>query len=67
MDRTELVHMIALVGAAAGVEEGKQPGNKQRGFVMRHGVGTGKYRAGLAVETAAVSKEYLVFRGILLG
>ena len=34
---------------------------------MCNGIRAGKYRTGLTMKTAAVGKEYRVFRGVLLG
>ena len=67
VDGPELVHVVALIGSAAGIEKRKQTGNQQRGLVMRDGVWTGKYRTCLTVKTAAVCEKYRVLRRILPG
>ncbi len=65
MSWPKFVHMVALIGTAAGVQEGKQTGNQQSGFVVCYSVGTGKNRARLAVKAAAIGKKDRVFCRIL--
>ena len=67
VDRPELVHVVALVGAAAGVEEGEQARDQEGGFVVRDGVRPGEDGAGLAVEAAAIGEEDGILGGVLLG
>ena len=57
MDRTGLIHVVALVRAAACIEKREIPGDQQRGPVMRNRVRPGKHGTGLAVRTMAVSEE----------
>ena len=67
MDGAELIHVVALVGAAAGVEEREQAGDQERGFVVGNGVRPGEDGAGLAVEAAAIGEEDGIFGGVLFG
>ena len=64
--RAELVHVVGLIGAAAGVVEAHQRGDQQRRLVMRHAVRPGEHRAGLAMEAFAVGKEQRVLGRELL-
>ncbi len=57
VDWPQLVHVIGLVGAAAGVVETEQAGNQQRALVVRHRVGTGEHAAGLPVKSLAVGEQ----------
>ena len=57
MNRAQFVHMVTLVRAGAGVHEREHPGDKERRFVVRDRIGTGKYRAGLAVFALTVAEE----------
>ena len=52
-----LEEVVALVGAAAGVEEREHSGDQQRGFVVRNGVGTREDRNGLSVFAVAVGEK----------
>ena len=52
-----LEQVVALVRAAAGVEEREHAGDQQRGFVVRDGVGPGKDRCRLAVLAVGVGEE----------
>ena len=61
MHRSRLVHVVTLIGPAAGIEKEKISGNQQRCPVMRHGIGSGKNRTGLSVIAMAVGKEQGVF------
>ena len=62
----ELVHVVALVGAAAGVVEGVDPGNQQRALVVGDGVGASEDGTGFTVEALAVGEEQGVFGRELL-
>ena len=64
MDGAELVHMVALVRAAAGVHKREHTGNQQGRFVMRHRIWAGEYGAGLTVFSLAVAEEERVGGGI---
>ena len=57
MDRTKLIHVIALVGTRTGVHEREHPRNEQRTLVVRHGEGTGKYGTCFAVLSLTVTEE----------
>ena len=52
-----LEEVVALVRAAAGVEEREHAGDQQRRFVVRDGVGTCEDRGGLAVFAVRVGEE----------
>lgn len=64
MDGPELVHVVALVRAAAGVHEREHARNQQGGLMMRHGEGPGEDGAGLSVLSLAVAEEERVGGGI---
>ena len=57
MDRTKLIHVVALVGTRTGVHEREHPRNEQRTLVVRHGEGTGKDGTSLAILTLAITEE----------
>ena len=57
MHGTELIHMVALIGAAAGVHEACLASYEQRGLMHADGVGTGKQSASLAVFERAVGEN----------
>jgi hypothetical protein len=63
MDRPELVHVIALVGAAPGVEEGNAGGDQERRSVMRYRVWTREQRDDFAVVPFAIGEEGAVLGG----
>ena len=62
MIRPQLVHMVRLIAAAAGIVEAEHAGDQQRGLVMRDGVGAGQHTAGLAVKPLAVGEEQAILR-----
>ena len=57
MDGPQLVHVVALVGAASGVHEGEHAGDKKGALVVGNGERAGKDCAGLAVFPVAVGEE----------
>ena len=57
MDRTELVHVVALVGAGTGIHEGKHSRYQKRGLVVRDSIGTRENGAGFTVFPVAVAEE----------
>ena len=57
VDGSELVHVVALVAAAACVHEREQACDEERRLVVRHGEGAGKDGAGFAVLLLAVAEE----------
>ena len=57
MHGAALEEVVALVRAAPGVEEREHPGDEQRGFVVRDGVGPREDRRGLAVLAVGVGEE----------
>ena len=57
MDRPELVHVVALIGARASVHKGELAGDEQGGLVVRDGEGTSKDGASLTVLLVAVAEE----------
>ncbi len=61
VDRPQLVHVIRLVGATAGVVETEQPGDQQGALVVSDRVGAGKHAAGFSVKCLAVGEEQAAF------
>ena len=57
MHRPGLIHVVALIGPAAGVEKRKIPGDQQRRAVMRHRIRSGEHRARFAVIAMAVGEK----------
>ena len=57
MDRSQLVHVVALVRARTGVHEGEHAGDKQGRLVVRNCERTGKNGARLTVLPVAVAEE----------
>ena len=64
VDRSQLVHVVGLVGTAAGVHEGEMARDEQGGLVVRHREGPREDRAGLAVLALAVGEEQGVGRAV---
>ena len=60
MYRTALVHVIALVRAAAGVEHAQARSDKQCGFVVRYTERTSKQRRRLAVHHLTVGEKHRI-------
>ncbi len=58
-----LEEVVALVRAAAGIEEREHTRDEQRRLVVRHGVGSGEDRNRLAVLAVRVGEEERVGRG----
>ena len=57
MDRAKLVHVVALVRAAAGVHEREHAGDEQRTLVVSDGKRPGKDGAGFSVLPLAVAEK----------
>ena len=57
MDRTQFIHMVALVRARSGIHEGEHTGNEQRTLVVSHREWTGKDGARLTVLSLTVAEE----------
>jgi len=57
MHGAALEEVVALVRTAPGVEEREHPGDEQRRFVVRDGVGAREDRGGLAVLAVGVGEE----------
>ena len=57
MDRTEFVHMVALVRAGACIHEREHSGDQQGRFVVGHRKRTGEDCAGLSVFALTVAEE----------
>ena len=55
--RPELVHVVALVGAASGVEEREHSGYQKARLVHGNCVGAGQYCAGFSVFSLTVAEE----------
>ena len=64
MDGTQLVHVVALVRAAAGIHEGEHTGDEERALVVGDGEGAGEDGAGLAVLLLTVAEEKRVAGGV---
>ena len=57
MDRSQLVHMVALVRSRTGVHEREHSCDQQGRLVVGYRIWTGKYRAGLTVFSLTVAEE----------
>ena len=60
MDRTELVHVITLIGTGTGIHKGKHTGYKQGGFMMCHRIRSGKDGTRFTVFSLTVTKKQRV-------
>ena len=66
MDRAELVHVVTLIAARAGIHEGVHARNKEGGFVVGNGKRAGKNSACFTILTLAVAEEKAVAGGIAM-
>ena len=66
MDRSEFVHVIGLVAARTGVEEGEQSRDEERALVVSDGIWSGKDSARLTVHSLAVAEEKALARRVVL-
>ena len=57
VDGAALEEVVALVGAAAGIEKREHPCDQQRGLMVRNGIGPGENRGGLAAFAMAVGEK----------
>ncbi len=60
---SEAVHMVGLIGSAAGVEEAAEGGNEKCGFVVADGKRACEEGAGLSLSHGAVGEEDRILCG----